>query len=196
MQAFCEWLNAERCQSGRSIPELYALSFDAHYRLVTIHPWADGNGRMARLLMNRLQFEVGILPSKIRKERKADYIEALIATRDREDESIFRNFMFEEHIANLGQMIEEYQTSIERAGTPAGRRKEDVRANVRVKITERQQRILDMLRREPSATIDLLAAQLQVNERTIRRDMNVLREQRVGADKTGSWEVAAPPVRE
>lgn len=48
--------------------QLYEISFDAHYDLVTIHPWADGNGRMARLLMNMLQFEFGLIPTKILKE--------------------------------------------------------------------------------------------------------------------------------
>lgn len=32
--------------------EQYELSFNAHLNLVTIHPWVDGNGRTARLLMN------------------------------------------------------------------------------------------------------------------------------------------------
>lgn len=34
----------------------YELSFNAHLNLVTIHPWVDGNGRTARLLMNYIQF--------------------------------------------------------------------------------------------------------------------------------------------
>lgn len=32
--------------------ERYELSFNAHLNLVTVHPWVDGNGRTARLLMN------------------------------------------------------------------------------------------------------------------------------------------------
>ena len=72
---FCEKLNSERAKaSTMTVNELYQMSFDAHYNLVTIHPWADGNGRMARLVMNMLQFEFGLIPTKILKEDKEEYI--------------------------------------------------------------------------------------------------------------------------
>ena len=54
----CESINQRRkAFSKTNVIECYKLSFDAHFHLVTIHPWADGNGRMSRLLMNQLQFE-------------------------------------------------------------------------------------------------------------------------------------------
>lgn len=58
------------------------LSFDAHYQLVSIHPWVDGNGRMSRLVMNLLQYEFGLVPVKIIKEDKAEYIQALVDSRE------------------------------------------------------------------------------------------------------------------
>lgn len=67
---------------------------------------------MSRLLMNQLQFELGVIPTNINKDRKAEYIEALVATRESENLEVFRNFMFDEHIRNLAQMIHNYQTSI------------------------------------------------------------------------------------
>ena len=94
LSEFCQLLNADRAQAGdMSIDSLYDLSFDAHYDLVTIHPWADGNGRMARLVMNMLQFEFGLIPTKICSEDKEDYIKALVETREKEDINIFRAFM-------------------------------------------------------------------------------------------------------
>lgn len=57
---FCTWLNQERKNyASKGIAQLYVLSFDAHYQLVTIHPWADGNGRMARLVMNIFNLSSG-----------------------------------------------------------------------------------------------------------------------------------------
>ena len=78
---FCENLNqARKTLNALSVEERYDLSFDLHYDLFTIHPWADGNGRMARLLMHWLQFEAGIAPTILRKEDKDEYVKALSKT--------------------------------------------------------------------------------------------------------------------
>ena len=72
LSEFCTWINKKRKNyTNKSIAQLYDLSFDAHYHLVTIHPWADGNGRMARLVMNMLQFdqEVGRKPQKVGRDQ-------------------------------------------------------------------------------------------------------------------------------
>ena len=97
LQEFCDWLNAQR-KRPMSLSERYDFSFEAHYRLVTIHPWVDGNGRMARLVMNHIQFESGLIPAKVLKEDKGDYINALIATREADDMSVFLDFMTGEMI--------------------------------------------------------------------------------------------------
>ncbi len=50
---------------------------EAHYRLVSIHPFVDGNGRTARLLMNLLLMMYGYPPAIIRKSDRLAYISAL-----------------------------------------------------------------------------------------------------------------------
>lgn len=114
LKAFCKTLNEKRAAADEiTMQQLYEMSFDAHYNLVTIHPWADGNGRMARLLMNWLQFEFGLIPSRINSEDKEEYIKALVQTREAEDLSIFRKYMTESMIRQLSGEIEAYEKSID-----------------------------------------------------------------------------------
>ncbi len=114
LEEFCIWVNFGRQDyAEKSMSWLYNLSFDAHYYLVTIHPWADGNGRMARLLMNMLQFEFGLIPTKILKDDKEEYIKALVETRENEDLGIFRKFMTSAMVKNLRHDIDVYCKSID-----------------------------------------------------------------------------------
>ena len=114
MEEFCREVNERRKELLESpdIYEQYKLSFIAHLKLVTIHPWVDGNGRMSRLIMNHLQHEFGLVPSKVLKENKGDYIEALKKSQEEESEVPFLEFMFEEHARNLQKEIENYKLSI------------------------------------------------------------------------------------
>ena len=92
MAAFCEELNQRRrAIDPTDVAAVYDLSFWAHFELVTIHPCADGNGRTCRLLMNLLQWEFDVLPTKVLKEDNAEYIQALIDTRENEDLNVFLN---------------------------------------------------------------------------------------------------------
>ena len=121
LQDFCLWINNERKQVPTAdILSAYRLSFLAHYRLVTIHPWADGNGRMARLVMNMLQFEFGLIPTKILKEDKEEYIKSLVATREDDNLGIFREFMSSMMEQNLQDEITAYLESV---GEEGGREK-------------------------------------------------------------------------
>lgn len=72
MAAFGAWLS-----TADPSPE---TAIEAHLRLVTIHPFTDGNGRSARLLMNLLLMRAGYPPMVIRPEDRPDYLDALEAT--------------------------------------------------------------------------------------------------------------------
>lgn len=114
LEDFCREVNERRKELLESpdIYEQYKLSFIAHLKLVTIHPWVDGKGRMSRLIMNHLQHEFGLVPSKVLKENKGDYIEALKKSQEKESEVPFLAFMFEEHARNLQKEIENYKLSM------------------------------------------------------------------------------------
>ena len=62
--------------------------------------------------MNLLQWEFGVLPVKVLKEDKAEYIQALIDTREREDISIFEGCMTELHCRHLQTDIDQYVKSV------------------------------------------------------------------------------------
>lgn len=113
LAAFCDELNKRRQTiDATDVVGVYDLSFWAHYELVTIHPWADGNGRTCRLLMNLLQMEYGVLPTKVLKEDKTEYIQALIDTRENEDINIFLDCMTNLHCRHLKMDIAQFIESM------------------------------------------------------------------------------------
>lgn len=115
LKKWCSSVNEKRKELLKSeeVYGKYLFTFDSHLDLLTIHPWVDGNGRTARLVMNQLQFELGLVPAKILKEDKADYIDALIKAREHHDPSIFSSFMMALHIRNLQAEIGEFKKSQE-----------------------------------------------------------------------------------
>ena len=115
LEKWCSEVNEKRNELLKSgdIYGKYLFTFESHLDLLTIHPWVDGNGRTARLVMNQLQFELGLVPAKILKEDKADYIDALIKAREHHDPSIFSSFMMASHIRNLQAEIREFKKSQE-----------------------------------------------------------------------------------
>ena len=54
-----------------------AFAADLHHRFAAIHPFDDGNGRMARLLMNLVLMRAGYPPAVIRQENRPAYYGAL-----------------------------------------------------------------------------------------------------------------------
>ncbi len=63
--------------TGARKPHPVELAAEAHYQLVTIHPFVDGNGRTARLLMNLILMQNGYPPALIRKRDRLRYIKSL-----------------------------------------------------------------------------------------------------------------------
>ena len=96
-------------QGTLPIAEQLNLSFDAHFNMVSIHPYYDGNGRTSRLLMNYIQAFYELPLAIVRSENKAAYIQALIDTREQEDMQIFRDFMVSEYSFMLSTEIKKFE---------------------------------------------------------------------------------------
>ena len=88
----CAILQEKQSTSG-TFREQYELSFNAHLNLATIHPWVDGNGRTARLLMNYIQFCRNLFPTKIFREDREEYILSLRRSQEEETNQPFLDFM-------------------------------------------------------------------------------------------------------
>jgi Fic family protein len=74
MSALVEWFN-EHDKAGDYHPlELASL---LHYRFIRIHPFEDGNGRIARLLVNYVLMRHDYPMVIIKSERKDEYLAAL-----------------------------------------------------------------------------------------------------------------------
>ncbi len=72
MTEWGEWLAAEQ---NRLHP--VALAALAHHRLVAVHPFIDGNGRTARLVMNLVLMRAGYPPTVIERINRRQYYRVL-----------------------------------------------------------------------------------------------------------------------
>lgn len=99
----------EQLKNCKTFFEKLDTSFSAHFHLVSIHPFYDGNGRTSRLLMNYIQ-KISDLPlSIVFKEDKAAYFDALLNTRKQDDIEIFKSFMYGQYEKYLKNEIGKYQ---------------------------------------------------------------------------------------
>lgn len=82
---------------------------DLHYHFVSIHPFTDGNGRTARLLMNLVLVQAGypvvsIQPDELSRTR---YLEALVRGQDHGDLAPFENLIADYVLATLGRRCQD-----------------------------------------------------------------------------------------
>ncbi len=73
MTDLVDWYNEEERRGGLSPVELAALF---HYRYIRIHPFEDGNGRIARLMVNYILSRHGWPMIVVRSRKKQEYLEA------------------------------------------------------------------------------------------------------------------------
>jgi Fic family protein len=107
MDAFCQWLRA-----ARDVPE---TAFRAHREFVGIHPFNDGNGRTARLLMNLVLSRGGYPPVAIRPEDRPAYIAALEVDQQGGGHAAFDRLLFQ----RLDQTLDMYLAAVHQALDPA-----------------------------------------------------------------------------
>jgi len=71
-----------------------AIAGLVHLKFVTVHPFADGNGRIARIMQNFVLNRNGYPMLNITYENRASYYNALERSQVKEDENIFLRWFF------------------------------------------------------------------------------------------------------
>jgi Fic family protein len=82
----------EKEKQQQNAINMAAFSF---IKFIDIHPFVDGNGRTARLLMNYQLLKRGFFPIIINKEKKDEYINRIEACRLEKDILPFEEFIYE-----------------------------------------------------------------------------------------------------
>jgi len=97
MGDFASWLG--------QAPNTPEAAFAAHRRLVDIHPFNDGNGRTARLLMNLILIRGGYPPVAVRPEDRPEYLRALQQAQAGRGTEGFDRLLYERLDATLNEYL-------------------------------------------------------------------------------------------
>ena len=194
LEDFCNWINSQRKSiNPNDIDKIYELSFMAHYNLVYIHPWADGNGRMARLVMNMIQMEFGVIPSVVNKDKRDKYIKSLALSQETDDLKPFMDFMMDHHYENLKKAITEYLQSIENDTINIVNDTLNDTLNDTINIMPNENLVLNLIKDNSDITISDIVIKTGLSRPTINRIVLSLKNkgvlERCGAKKNGKWKI-------
>ncbi|MDR2087192.1 MAG: Fic family protein [Dysgonamonadaceae bacterium] len=96
MKSFVETTN-KRMEEAKTVQQKWEAAFYAHFQWVSIHPFADGNGRTSRLLMNYILACFDLPIFYVYKSHRISYIQALEKARETDNTAVFYNFMFKQY---------------------------------------------------------------------------------------------------
>ena len=109
IEYLCKWIGTER-------KNFHPVEFAAllHKKFVFIHPYKDGNGRVARLLMNTALIQDGYLPALIPPILRSEYISLL--EKAHEDDRSFINFIAERELESQKDFLRLLQIPLPKLG--------------------------------------------------------------------------------
>lgn len=87
------------------------LAAFVHLKLVTIHPFTDGNGRISRLMMNFVLNKHGFPMLNIPYEKRAGYYSSLERSQIKKDEIIFLQWFFKRYLKEHTKYLKEKSLS-------------------------------------------------------------------------------------
>lgn len=189
-----DWYNASEQEGSLSPVELAALF---HYRYIRIHPFEDGNGRIARLMANYILARHGWPMIVIRNRKKLEYLEALHRSDQKTGKipseganapigkiasflAFFRKTVYEEMQCEIDILMNPDRDTWWYDGQ---------RINFR---SENGGHLLKLMSEQPYATFSEMAAHLSVNRSAVQKQVEGFRKKGyVDRRDDGSWHVLA-----
>ena len=104
MKTFIQEINRQ-VSEAKTFQQKCETAFYAHFQFVSIHPFADGNGRTGRLLMNYILACFDLPVFYVRKNSRISYIQALEKARATDNVAVFHDFMFKQYRQFLEKKI-------------------------------------------------------------------------------------------
>jgi len=86
-----EWISDVKLNRRRIYPPIFAL--ESHLKFETIHPFHDGNGRIGRILLNRLLLENNFMPVIFFEENHSAYCSGIAAAREGRKDKYIKLFV-------------------------------------------------------------------------------------------------------
>ena len=203
MSDLVEWYRNEE-QSGKLKIEELATLF--HYRYIRIHPFEDGNGRIARLLVNYIFLRHNYPMLVIRADDRQNYLKVLHqcdlltgkipyegahATLQQTKPLVhYMAAILENKLTALIQLAKgEISAFIEAKDDDKSGQKKVVRKSGRKTGSE----VLALIKENRQITRKELAVQLGINPSAIQRHIQKLKTEglieRIGGDKGGCWQI-------
>lgn len=198
MCSLVRWYNQQESKGELSPVELAAL---LHYRYIRIHPFEDGNGRIARLLINYVLLRHGYPMIVIRTDDKQNYLRILhrcdvevgLTPSDGANATIGQIAPFVNYIGSVVEERLQYILNVI-AGKQGGAIASEWWYNSEEVIikNESQTIILETMLAKPKVSIAQLAQLIGINYSAVQRHIDSLRKhgylERVGGTR-GQWKV-------
>jgi Fic family protein len=203
MYDLVEWYRNEEERGALKVEELAALF---HYRYIRIHPFEDGNGRIARLLVNYILLRNNYPMLVIRTDDRNSYLKVLhqcdlltgkipcngaqatlLQVKPLVD---YISDILENKLTALIQLAKgEISEFIEAIDDEKSGQKKVVRKSGQKKWSE----VLELIKENPKITRSELSDKLGINPSAIQRHIQKLKSdgfiERIGGDKGGYWKI-------
>lgn len=205
MSSLVRWYNAQEKAGTLSPIQLATL---LHYRYIRIHPFEDGNGRIARLLVNYVLLRHDYPMIVIRTVDKQNYLRILhqcdvevgLTPSDGANASVGQITPFVDYIGRIVEDTLQYDLNVI-AGKKGGAIASEWWYNGELIMirNESQTIILETMIAKPTASIAQMAQLIGINYSAVQRNIDSLRArgylERIGGTR-GQWKVNLKRGRE